>query len=361
MVPMRTRTPQALCLSLALAALPVQGRAAASFNPIQPPAVEFPPDDAWINAKPLTLERLKGRRAVLLSFIDTTNLHSRRAIIQLNKWHDAYATRGLMIIGVHTPSYGFQRDVGVVRARLKELGVQFPVVVDNDRQIWKAYSNEGWPAFYLINGKGRVVFSLLGEQRYMELEDNMKAAAWELGYKWKGQPVAEDPPNRDCGLVSPERQVVLGSPVLNLDGVKAAPTMIGVAREGELAKRGEWTVEGASLRLDEPNRDLSAWMRVVYRGAQAFAVLAPPLGSPTKFFLKQDDLWLHPGNAGGAVEFDDDGRSYIVVDRAGLYELVQNPHDVFHALTVMPQREGASLYSFVYADRCLRYELPARK
>lgn len=351
MAPMRARALALLTVLLASAAVPAR----AIFDPLQPPAVEFPEGDAWINAKPLTMERLRGRRAVLLAFLDGSNLNSRRAIKALNKWHDAYATQGVMIVGVHAPIHGFLRDVSMVRSQVKKLGIQFPVIVDNDRRLWNAYSNEGWPAFYLINGKGRVVFSLLGEQRYSELETNMRAAAWELGHKITGPETVADPPNRDCGAASPERQVVLGAPVLDLDGVKVGPAVLGAAREGELAKRGEWTVEGASLRLAEPNSGLDSWMRVVYRGAQAFAVLGPAAGKPTKFFLKQDDLWLHPGNSGPAVEFDDDGRSYVTVTEPGLYELAQNSLDVFHALTLMPQREGAAIYSFAYADRCLPY------
>jgi hypothetical protein len=350
MAPMRALP---VLLSL-LAAAPAR----AVFNPLQPPAVEFPDKAAWINAKPLTLERLKGRRVILLAFIDTANLNSRRAIKQLNAWHEAYATRGLMIIGVHAPFYGFQRDVAVVRRKVKLLGIQFPIVVDNDRRLWKSYQNEGWPAFYVIDGKGKVVFSLLGEQRYLELETTLRDAAWKIGHKWKTNLVAVDPPTRECGVASPDRQVVLGSAVIDLDGAKIGPAVYGVSREGELAKRGEWTVEGACLRLDEPNRSLDAWMRVIYRGAQAFAVLGPAPSGPTKFFVKQDDLWLHPGNAGSAIEFDDDGRSYVVVEESGLFELVQNNLDVFHALTVIPQREGAAIYSFSYADRCQRYAGP---
>jgi hypothetical protein len=342
---------------VALAALP----AAAQFNPLQPPAVEFPERDAWINSKPMTLTRLRGRRVILLAFIDTANLHSRRAIQTLNKWHDAFSTQGVMIVGVHTPLYGFQKDLSVVRRQVKALGIQFPIVVDNDRQIWSGYQNEGWPAFYLINGKGRVVFSLLGEQRYAELESSFRQAAWQIGHKIKGPPVAEDPPNRDCGTATTEKQVVMGASMIDLDAqTKPSSGVLGASREGELSRRGEWTVEGASLRLNEPNRGLDAFLRVVYRGSQAFAVIGPPApGQAARFFIKQDDLWLHPGNAGTAVEFDDDGRSYVTVSESGLYDLAQNTIDVFHTLTLYPQKEGSAIYSFSFADRCLRYDPPA--
>ncbi|MDE2238052.1 MAG: thioredoxin, partial [Elusimicrobia bacterium] len=155
------------CALLAVSLLVSRG-AAADFNPLQPPAPEFPDGDAWINAKPLTIARLKKHRVTLLAFLDTANLNSLRALKVLNLWQQTYATSGVMIIGALTPIYSFQRDPIVLRADAKRLGIDFPLIIDNDRRLWKAYANEGWPAFYLIDRKGRIVYSLLGEQRYTE-------------------------------------------------------------------------------------------------------------------------------------------------------------------------------------------------
>lgn len=334
--------------------------AAATFNPIQPPAPEFPDMDAWINAKPLTVERLKDRRVVLLAFLDTANLNSLRALKVLNRWQEVYATSGVMIIGALTPIYGFQRDPLILRADAKRLGVDFPLIIDNDRRLWKAYANEGWPAFYLIDRKGRVVYSLLGEQRYTELETELRRAAEDLGYDMPtGDLVASDPPSQDCGAASPEAPLAGKRRLLDLDDEAQAAgvsRVLGSSREGELAKSGPWRREGDGLRLTETDRDLESFVRVIYRGAQAFAVLGATGAGRVKYFLKQDDLWLHAGNAGPDVQFDDDGRSYVVVDAPGLYQLTHNPNDTLHSLSVRPARAGGTVYAFSFADRCLPYK-----
>lgn len=340
----------------ALLSLSLLAPAARAASPIRTPAAEIPASDAWINAKGLSLARLKGKRAVVLAFVDFANLHSLRALKVLSRWHEAYKLSGVMVIAVHTPLYPFQRDPTLLREEVKRLGIDFPVVVDNDRRMIAEYANEGWPGFYVIDRKGRVAFSLVGEQRYSELEDEIRAAAGDLGYALAAKnPAPLDPPTQDCGAASPERSAVAGNPV-NLDSEDIHDTtVLGSAREGELAKHGQWSAESQSLRLAEPNPDLETYLRFVYRGAQAFAVLGPAGGKRTKFFLRQDDLWLHAGNAGPEVQFDDDGRSYVVVDRPGLYQLTQNPNDNVHALSLAPNKPGAAVYTLSFADRCLPY------
>ena len=158
----------------ALLALSLLAPAASASNPLEPPAPEIPSADVWINAKGLSLARLKGRRVVVLGFVDFANLNSLRALKILAKWHETYAQSGVMVIAVHTPIYGWQRDPTILRAQVKKLGLDFPVVLDNDRRVMTEYANEGWPGFYVINPKGRIAFSLIGEQRYTELEGEIR-------------------------------------------------------------------------------------------------------------------------------------------------------------------------------------------
>lgn len=328
---------------------------AAAYRPITPPAPEFPAADAWINAKPLTMARMKGRRVVLVAFINTANVNSLRALKTLTIWHEAFRLQGLMVVGVHTPIYPFQRDPAYVRAEVRRQGIDFPVVVDNDRQIWNAYANTGWPTFYLIDKKGRIVWDLAGEARYEEFEGELRTALSDLGYRVpKAEPLAKDPPTTDCGAATPVRTAAAGR-LRDADDSSLASAIMTAAREGELTKRGEWNVEAESLKLAQKNGDLSAALRVIYRGAQSFAVLAGAEGRKTRFYLRQDDLWLHAGNAGADVLFDDDGQSYVEVEAPRLYRLTQNPNDNVHALWVVPNKPGAAVFSFSFADKCLPY------
>ena len=332
---------------------------AAADRPIKPYAPEFPPDHAWLNAKPLTLERLRGRKVTVVAFLNLASINSVRAMPALKGWFDRYWAHDLMVIGVFTPDLETQRDPRWGKAELKRYGADFPVILDKDRRVWKAYSNEGWPAMYLIDAKGRVVFDRLGEGGYKEFESELRR---ELGVFHSERdlpaPLAlKDAPSRDCGAATAE--VTLGARkgareplALDKDFTIRSAIIVG-SRQGEIAVRGRWDEEGDGLRLEQNNRDQGAFLRVVYQGAQALGFLAPAAGTTTRFFIKQDDLWLHEGNAGADVKFDDDGRSYVPVDAARLYDLTRDPSVSAHEIYLFPDKRGAAVRGFSFADACV--------
>lgn len=347
---------RALCLLLTL----VLAAPAWAGRPLTTRAPEFPEGAAWLNAKPFTLKRLRGRRVVLLAFINLSSTHSLRSLAMLKKLDKAYSLAGLMVIGVHTPSYAYQRNPQNVQAELARRGVEFPVVLDNDRKIWNAYANEGWPGFYVINHRGRVIWDVVGEGRYEELESELRSAIDRMiGYSTPDfAPVLKDPPSRDCGKITPELDVgARRSPVIDLDKLEEGlGAVITEARHGEVVRKGEWLVEPDGLRLNQPNRDQSAFVRVIYIGTQAFATLSPGPTGKAKFFIRQDDLWLHGGNAAEDVLFDDDGRSYVQVDKPRSYALIVNPYGNVHELSVAPTQTGAVVMGFGFSDQCLKLE-----
>jgi len=328
-------------------------------RPITPPAPDFLADAAWLNAKPLTLTRLRRRRVVLAAFLSTVNINSIRALAALNTWHERYEMNGLLVVGVHTPEYDFQKDPLLVRAAVQRFAVRFPVMLDNDRKYWRAHNNEGWPAFYLIDHKGRVVFDHLGEGGYAEFEDEIRAALKQAGFAVPA--VAEnvkDPPAADCGGMTPEVNLgVRRGRTFNLGNTPPQRIFVGSARDGETAYSGQWDEEPDALRLAQKNAKLSAFLRLIYHGAQVFAVLAPPQGRSI-FYVRQDEMWLHSGNAGKDIQFDDDGRSFVAATETRLYNLAQNPNDAMHEFMLIPTDHGSAVYGFSFSDRCLPAELP---
>lgn len=348
------RRARAAFLTLVLAAPAWAGR------PLAIKAPEFPPEAAWLNAKPFTLKKLRGRRVVLLAFINLASVHSIRALSFLKKLDKAYSLDGLMVIGVHTPSYGFQKNPAQIQAELARRGVEFPVVLDNDRKIWNLYANEGWPGFYVIGHDGKVSWDNVGEGRYSELEKEIREAidrSWDYPMP-KFRPVLKDPPSRDCGKLTAELDVGAGrAPVYDLDKLdEPLGSVVIESRSGEIVRKGVWKVDADGLRLDQSNRDQSAFVRIIYMGSQAFATLSPGPSGPVKFFIRQDDLWLHGGNAGDDVVFDDDGRSFVLVDRPRAYFLTVNPYDTPHELTVTPAQAGGVVHGFGFSDQCLKVE-----
>jgi len=294
---------------------------AGAVRPLTPPAPEFPPGAGWINAKPLPLSLLRRRKVTVVAFLNLTSVNTLRELPVLKSWFDRYAMSQLMVIGVITPDLEMHRDAVWARSQLKRLGVEFPVMLDSDRRLWKAYANEGWPALYLVDRNGRLVFDRLGEGGYAEFEKEMRAALADLVGE-DSLPAAVDAPEpatKHCGHACAD--IPMGAraktPPLELDkDFSRRNSMIVEARAGELATHGRWNIEPDGMRLAQDNRGQEAFVRVVYTGSQAMAVLAPPPGpKPTaRFFVKQDDLWLHEGNAGKDIRFDDDGRSFILAE-----------------------------------------------
>ncbi|MBI3289075.1 MAG: redoxin domain-containing protein [Elusimicrobia bacterium] len=180
--------------------------AARAERPINPPAPEFPAGSAWINATRLSLSGMRGRKAVVVAFINPTSVNALRVLPALNAWFDRYALSQLMVVGVLTPELEFHRDAVWAKKMLKRYGVEFPVVLDSDRQIWKAYANEGWPALYLIDRKGRIVFDRLGEGGYKEFEGELRSALTELIGAHELPPAvdAPEPRSRECGSATSE-------------------------------------------------------------------------------------------------------------------------------------------------------------
>lgn len=340
-----------------LAALAVPARAG---RPLTAKATEFPEDAAWANAKPLTLKRLRGRRVILLAFINTASVHALRAIQQLKKLDQAYSLEGLIVIGVHTPAYAFQKNPAVVQAELRRWGVEFPVVLDNERKLWNAYANEGWPGFYLIDHRGRVIWDLVGETRYGELEAELREAIDRApGYgKPEFPPVLKDPPTRDCGTATNEVDLGGGrGNILDLERIdEPLSSIITAARSGEMTRKGAWLADGDGLRLNQSNRDQSAFVRIIYVGSQAFATLSPGAAGRARFFVRQDELFMDSGNAGKDISFDEEGRSFVVADKPRLYHLANNARDQARELTISPVGAGSVVYGFGFSDQCLKLD-----
>jgi hypothetical protein len=263
-----------------------------------------------------------------------------------------------MIVGVATPSLEIQKDAAWTRAELRRLGADFPVVIDGEGRIWKSYANEGWPALYLIDRKGRIVYDRLGEGGYADFEAEMRKALSELVDPLPPPTSPSEPRTAGCGHAT--RDVALGARSrahpLTLDAETAnGRRLIVESREGEVATLGKWDLEPDGLRLSRPAR--GDFVRVVYAGNQALAVLAPPGAKASRFFVKLDGQWLYEGAAGRDVRFDPDGRSYVNVAAARLYDLALDPKGRPHELTVAPE-SGGGVYGFQFADSCLQGRLP---
>jgi thiol-disulfide isomerase/thioredoxin len=123
----------------------------------------------WLNSAPLHPKSLRGK-VVLVNFWTYTCINSLRPLPYLKNWETKYKDAGLVVIGVHTPEFSFEKERKNVEDAVRTLNVRFPVVIDSDYKIWRSFNNEYWPAQYLIDGKGRIRYQHFGEGEYGELE-----------------------------------------------------------------------------------------------------------------------------------------------------------------------------------------------
>jgi thiol-disulfide isomerase/thioredoxin len=176
-------TLAAVAVIAGLGAVVASGAATPAINmPIEQnkPAPEFTGIDTWLNSKPLTLQQLRGK-VVLVDFWTYTCINCIHTLPQVESWHEKYKDKGLVVIGVHTPEYPFERETSKVSAAIAQYGLRYPVAQDNRYATWNAYGNQYWPAFYLIDKQGRVVYSHFGEGDYDETEAAIRAQLAKAG------------------------------------------------------------------------------------------------------------------------------------------------------------------------------------
>src|SRR5882672_5061029 len=135
---------------------------------------------AWLNSPPLSRESLRGK-VVLVNFWTYSCINSLRELPYLKSWAAKYKAAGLVVIGAHAPEFGFEKDSANVKNAVRGLDVTFPVAIDSDHRIWRAFSNEYWPANYFIDGKGRIRYHHFGEGEYVKSEQVIQELLRENG------------------------------------------------------------------------------------------------------------------------------------------------------------------------------------
>jgi cytochrome c biogenesis protein CcdA/thiol-disulfide isomerase/thioredoxin len=278
----------------------------------------------WLNSPPLTREDLRGK-VVLIDFWTYSCINCLRAIPYVRAWADKYKDQGLVVIGVHSPEFAFEKNVGNVKKAISDLKISYPVAVDSDFAIWRAFGNQYWPAHFFIDGEGRIRHHHFGEGDYDESEQIIQQLLAEAGKT-----------NRSSGLVlvnasgaeaasggdvrSPETYVGYGraenfvSPGGAVQNVQHV-YMAGSPRLNEWGLSGDWTIGREHAALNEKDGS------IVYRfhARDLHLVLGPaPDGKPVRFRITIDDA--APGPSHG-VDVDAGGQGIVAEQR--LYQLVR--------------------------------------
>ncbi len=294
-------------------------------------------DDApvWINSAPLTADGLRGR-VVLVDFWTYSCVNWLRTLPYVRAWDETYRDRGLVVVGVHAPEFGFEHDLDNVRGAARELGVGYPVVIDNDFTIWRSLDNHYWPAVYLVDRDGRVRFHHFGEGAYEETE---RAIQQLLGVD--GETVRVDA----GGLAEAADWATLRSPETYVGDARSERRSSDQRADGlalnQWALTGDWSVGDEDAVLE------AAAGSIAYRfeARDLNLVLAPPAsGAPVRFAVRLDGR--PPGDAHG-VDVDESGDGTVSEPR--MYQLVRQRGTVGQrAFEITFLEPGVRAYVFTF-------------
>jgi hypothetical protein len=274
---------------------------------------------AWFNSEPLTRASLEGR-VVLVSFGTYTCINWMRSLPYVRAWADKYAEQGLVVVGVQTPEFEFEGDLGNVQRAIKEMNVGYPVVVDNDYAIWSAFDNHYWPALYFVDPEGKIRHHHFGEGAYEESEMVLQMLLAEAGADVGDGLVQINPDGTEAAadwndLRSPE--TYLGDE--RAVGFKRDTTPRDLGRN-EWTLSGTWTIGAVPVALDEPGGSLS----FRFHARDLHLVMGPPsLHAAVRFRVRLDGR--SPGVAHG-VDVDEDGNG--TADYQRMYQLIRQPRPV---------------------------------
>jgi cytochrome c biogenesis protein CcdA/thiol-disulfide isomerase/thioredoxin len=330
------------------------GREAVAARPLGTEAV-FPSlagATEWINSDPLTPESLRGK-VVLVDFWTYSCINCLRTLPYLRAWEQKYKDAGLVVLGVHAPEFAFEKRSSNVRKATKDLRIEFPVAVDNDFAIWRAFGNRAWPAFYFIDAQGRIRHHQFGENQYEQAEQVIQQLLAEAGQT-----------RVPAGLVAPRGQGIEAAPgsapalseetYLGYERTHNFASPGGIARDraskyesaaslrtNQWALAGDWTVERERVVLQGANG------RIVHRfhARDLHLVLGPSAdGKPVRFRVRVDGK---PPQADHGSDIDAEGNGTIDAQR--LYQLVRQATGVKDRLFEIEFIDpGAQAYAFTF-------------
>lgn len=328
------------------------------------PAIEISSPDAFLNATPFTLKEHIGKEVILVDFWTYSCINCQRTIPYLNAWHEKYADKGLLIVGLHTPEFEFEKELPNVRTAVEKFGIKYPVVMDNDFSTWRAYRNQYWPRKYLIDIDGYIVYDHIGEGGYEETEkkiqDLLAERSSRLGL------AAEVPP----GISEPK-----GPASVDPRATRSPEIYFGAARNGSLGngvpgRVGEQYFEEPMMVLSDTLYLVGQWDIAPEFAATPASVGSPEIGSDrVNFRYRAESVYLVAGVADentsvevevlrdsksldpsfkGADVYFRDGRSFLKIESHRLYKLIEDGASGEHLLELIIGKPGIRFFTFTF-------------
>jgi thiol-disulfide isomerase/thioredoxin len=306
----------------------------------------------WLNSQPLAAAGLLGH-VVLIEFWTYTCINWLRTLPYVRAWAEKYKDHGLVVIGVHTPEFPFERNVDNVRRAAKDLRVDYPIAIDSDYAIWNAFDNHYWPALYFVDAQGHIRHHHFGEGQYEQSEMVIQQLLAEAGNGDIGQELVSAEgsgveaaadwsslrsPENYVGYARTENFASPGGVVFDTRHVYAAPTRL---------RLNQWALEGDWTRGNEATMLNTAEGRIAYRfHARDLHLVMGPAARVTsvRFRVLVDG---QPPEAAHGSDVDEQGNGTVTKQR--LYQLIRQPQPIADRLFEIAFLDpGVEAYAFTF-------------
>jgi thiol-disulfide isomerase/thioredoxin len=306
----------------------------------------------WLNSPPLTGADVEGK-VVLVDFWTYTCINWLRTLAYVRAWAEKYRGHGLVVVGVHTPEFPFERDVDNVRQAAAEMRVDWPIALDSDYMVWRAFNNRSWPAVYIADARGRIRFHQFGEGMYEESERVIQQLLRDAGAEGIGDDLASLAPD---GFEAQADWTNLGSPETYLGYEQgqnlASPVGVGLDEPrtydapdslplNHWALAGDWTVQRGASVLNRADGSIA----FRFHARDVHLVLGPrERGATVPFRVHVDGE--PPGDAHG-LDVDDHGHGTVAQQR--LYQLIREPGSIVdRTFEITFLEPGVEAYVFTF-------------
>lgn len=302
-------------------------------------AKELAQPAGFINTEAFKLKDLIGHQVILVDFWTYSCINCQRTLPYLNAWQQKYKDAGLTIVGVHTPEFGFEKEVANVQAAVTKYDITYPVVLDNDYATWRAYKNQYWPRKYLIDIDGYIVYDHIGEGAYEETEQKIQELLQERANRLHTTPsIATDisrPQNAiaaDASVASPEvyfgskRNELLSNGTAGQVGEQnfVAPSTIPF---NKLFLAGQWDMQPEYAT----NKTTPASILFRYKAKNVYMVASAE--EPVTLTIKQDGVEL---------------ANKVIIEADQLYYLLEDTVVGEHTLELIPNKPGLKAFTFTF-------------
>lgn len=306
--------------------------------------------NGWLNSQPLKTRDLRGK-VVLINFWTYTCINWQRQFPYVRAWAEKYKDHGLVVVGVHTPEFSFERNIENVRRAVKSMRVDYPVVIDSDYTIWRAFDNEYWPALYFADAQGRIRHHVFGEGKYEQSERTIQQLLTAAGNDGVSHELASVNPTGAevqadwSDLGSPENYVGYqktqyfsspGRPALDKSHLYSVPDGLKL---NHWALSGDWTIQQEATVLNQPDG------RIAYRfHARDLHLVMGARGNPVRFRVFIDG---QPAGAAHGVDVDNHGNGTVTESR--MYQLIRQQSPIVdRQFEIQFLDSGVEAFSFTF-------------